>query len=59
MSRFCILKKLAQKEINRVDKVVWETLKHTCIVKQCKLKEQNEEKNSNKEVFYTLVESLS
>ncbi len=32
MSRFGILKKFTPKQINRVDKVVWETLKHTHII---------------------------
>jgi hypothetical protein len=58
MSRFCILKKFTQKLINRVDKVVWEMLKHTHIVKQCELEEQDEEQDSE-EVFYTLPESPS
>ncbi len=55
MSRFCIPKKLTKKEINRVDKAIWETLKHTRIIEQRKLKEQD----SNKEVFYVLLKSPS
>jgi hypothetical protein len=53
MLRFCIPKIFIKKEINIVDKAVWETLKHTCIVKQHELEEQNEEQDSDKEVSYT------
>jgi len=59
MSRFCIPKKLIQSDINKVDKAIWETLKHTCIVKQHELEEQYEKQDSDKEVFYTLPESPS
>jgi hypothetical protein len=52
MLRFCILKKLIQREINKMDEAIWEMLKHTCIVEQCELKEQNEKQDFDKEVFY-------
>jgi hypothetical protein len=42
MSRFCIPKKFTQKQINRMDKAVWETLKQTHIIEQHDLKEQDE-----------------
>jgi len=59
MSRFCIPKKFTQREIDKVDKVVWETFKHTCIVEQCKLEKQDEEQDYDKKVFYTPLESPS
>jgi hypothetical protein len=59
MSRFCISKKLIQRKINKVDKTVWETFKHTRIVKQHELEEQDEEQDSDKEVFYTPLKSPS
>jgi hypothetical protein len=40
-----------QRQINRVDKVVWEMLKHTRIIEQHELEEQNEKQDSNKKGF--------
>jgi hypothetical protein len=59
MSRFCIPKKFIQREINKVDKVIWETFKHTHIVEQCELEKQDEEQDYDKKVFYTPLESPS
>ncbi len=59
MSKFCIPKKLMQRQINRMDKVVWEMLKCTHIIKQHEFKEQNEEQYFDEEVFYTHPKSSS
>jgi hypothetical protein len=57
MSRFCIPKKFTQRQINRVDKVIWEMLKHTHIIKQRKLEEQDEEQDFN-EIFFTHLQKV-
>jgi len=42
-----------QRQINRVDKVVWEMLKHTHIIEQYELEEQNEKQDFDKKRFFT------
>jgi hypothetical protein len=41
-----------------MDKAIWETLKCTRVIKQCEFEEQNEEQESNEEVFNTPPKSL-
>jgi hypothetical protein len=59
MLRFCIPKKFTQRQMNIMDKAVWEMLKHTHIIEQHKLEEQDEEQDSDEKVFYTPLESSS
>jgi hypothetical protein len=56
--KFCIFKKLMQRQINRVDKVVWEMLKHTHIIEQHELEEQNEKQDFDKKRFFTHLQRV-
>jgi len=58
MMKFCIFKKLMQRQINRVDKVVWEMLKHTHIIEQYELEEQNEKQDFDKKRFFTHLQRV-
>ncbi len=42
-----------------MDKALWEMLKHTHIIKQSELKEQDDEQDFEEEGFYTPLESPS
>jgi hypothetical protein len=59
MLKFYILKKLIQREINKVDKAIWEMSKHIHTVEQCELKEQDDKQDFDKEVFYKPPKSPS